>query len=343
MGGVIAARIIGIVPISLNNYLMQTLRFTSGLLLAASLFIASCAKEKDQTTPTALPDYTIEKGMIHFTTRGDYEAMVNMPSVALQEAFVNAVRQSNEFTSAEKALEVGSRSTDSDLLAMIDDPYFRELLNERLCIWIDDHIFRVNPEDGKVYVIPSAMYEEKYGALLAEDTEDEDVKEYSADLNVLEEVDRPDALWPFCSESGVPSQYAQVYLNDNSGRYASARYAKYGIYFTVLARVEPQGSSGVFFHFYFRGGVSEEEGYVYYRQKCGNTVSYQARSEGTWHATYRKYQSYQGSKGLNKVYFYFKPIKNFCQDPTGEVAGNDGDPCAQPFYTDEWVGFRYNH
>lgn len=322
---------------------MKTSRFTAAIVLGSSLLSAGCAKEKETVGQIGLPDYTIEKGMIRFPTRGDYEKMVDMPSIGLQNAFVSDVAAAEGFTSAEKALQSGARSTDSELLALVDDPYFRELLNDRLCIWIDDHIFRINPEDGKVYVIPSEKYDDKYDARLAEDTNDEDVKEYSADLNVLEEVDRPDALWPFCTESGVPSQYVEEWFNDNSGRKAIARYRKYGVYFSLFAQVEPLGSSGVFFDFYFKGGASENMGQVFYRQKCGNTVDYQTRSTGTWHLTYRKFQSYQGSKGLNKVYFYFRPFKHDCPDWTGEVIGNDGDPCAGPFYTNEWAGFSHNY
>ncbi len=321
---------------------MKCIRFTVGFLLMCSLIAVSCAKEKEQGTAITLPNYAIEKGMIHFATKGDYQQAVDMPSVPLQEAFVRAAQSADGFVSAAKALESGARSTDADLLQLIDDPYFLELLNDRLCIWIDDHIFRVNPEDGKVYVIASDKYDLKYEALLAEDAEDEDVREYPTDVNVLDEVDRPDALWPFCNQSGIPSKYNQAYFNDNTTRLASATYAKYGIYFSLFAKVSPVGSSGINFHFYFKGGVPANEGYIHYKQKCGNTVSYATRSPGTWQLTNRRFQSYQGSKGLNQVYFYFRPYKHDCPDWNGPSSGH-GTPCATAFLTDTWVGFRHNY
>ena len=316
--------------------------------LALSAVLSACQKQELESTPVVLPNFKVEQGMLHFETTADYQTMTDMPSEGLRSAFLQKVRSEPGFTSAERALGSGSRSVDQDLLFLIDDPYFREMLNENLCVWIDDHIFRVNPEDGKVYVIPSSGVGDKYDDLLAQNTDDEDVREFPIDVNVLDEVDRPDALWPFCSESGVPAQNPDpIAFNDNSGRTATARYAKYGIYFTVFAKVEPVNSSGPFMDFYFKGIGPWDmgEGKVFYRQKCGNTVDYKSRSQGTWQLNNRRFQSYQGSKGLNRLYFYFRPIKLDCPDPVSEgvVIGNDGDPCAEPFFTDAWVGFQHNY
>lgn len=307
------------------------------------LMFASCAKETLNPVPIELPSFKVESGMLHFETTEDYRTMTDMPSEPLRAAFLSKVKGETGFTSANRAAALGAKSSDTDLLFLIDDPYFKEMLNEHLCVWIDDHIFRVNPEDGKVYVIPSSEVGDKYDDLVAQNTGDQDVREYPIDVNVLDVVDDPQALWPFCNESGIPSKYDQELFNDNSGITASATYAKYGIYFTVFAKIDPIGSSNPTYDFYFKGGVPGNEGHVYYRQKCGNTVDYNIRSSGTWYGTYRKYQSYQGSKGLNKLYFFFKPIMSDCPDPTGEVAGSDWDPCAQPFKSNEWIGFRHNY
>jgi|GEM_PF-6425239 len=197
---------------------------------------------------------------------------------------------------------------------MIDDPYFTEMLNEDLSVWIEDRVFRVDPEHGKVYVIEADGMEENYDALVAENITDRDVKEYSSDPEALdivkEQRDGPDGSR--CSAPTANSHHtANIYLTDNTGRYAHSHYAKYGIYFTMFTRIDVIGSSAPVYQFDHAGSIWDGAPHVFYKARCGATADYSIVSTGSWTGSAFRYQSYQGSRALERLYFYVKIRSNY--------------------------------
>ena len=249
----------------------------------------------------------VAKGLLRFSSIADYKQLMDQPTPEAERQFTEKVRGLSGFTSLQRACEQGGqRTADDELAELIDNTYFKEMLNEDLSVWIEDWVFRVNPEDEKVYVIDADLVDTKYDELIAQNTGDPDVKEYSTALNVLDIVGNPDdqPQGLFCSQSGIGSRNVGEPLNDGSGRTAFSAYAKYGIYFSLFTRIETIGSSAPVYRFDYSGNMWLGAPHVYYHVRCGSTADYATVSTGTWTGTAFKYQSYQGSTALNQVYYY---------------------------------------
>lgn len=109
----------------------------------------------------------------------------------------------------------------------------------------------------------------------------------------------------YAARQAVPKLYQGSLTG---GGYAWARHRKFGIYFHLYAYLEYSPESGITLD--FTGGMPNE-GYIYYKLKCKNTVaSYALRTAGTYNSfnKSRKYDSYKGSRALTKYYFAYRVI-----------------------------------
>jgi hypothetical protein len=239
-----------------------------------------------------------------FASIADYKRTVDQPSEAIKKQFAQTVATLKGFTSfAQKQnFSPALKTSRGKVAPLIRDEYFASILNADLIVQIGDHIFRVNPSKERVYAL-SAANEKEYSDLIAENVRNSNIRTFSTNDDVLDVIQAggkgPETL---CSETGIGGRHSEAQVGSLT---ATADFVRYGIYFTLFAMVSPYGSSGFPYWFDFRGGLSANQGYVYYHARCGTTASYEISTKGSWMLTNRKYQSYQGSKNLNEVYFFY--------------------------------------
>lgn len=212
-----------------------------------------------------------------------------------------------DFTSlAEKNnQQAGYRTARDGMDTLIKDEYFKSMLNTDLAVQIEDYIYRVNPISEKVFALPAANANQ-YQDLISENIQNPALKEFSFNENVLEAIKNiggdptPKAL--FCGESGIGGydRTTGVINIDNAGTIkmeGKIHFNKYGIYFSLFAEVQT-GTSGL-------TELTIDLVPVYYKIKCGGSAGpYNVYGYGGGSLlNYKKFQSYQGSKNLNKVYF----------------------------------------
>mgnify|MGYP001210707353 CR=1 FL=1 len=206
------------------------------------------------------------------------------------------------------------RDQDAELAKEIESEYFRELLNDKLSIWIEDHIYRVNPVEEKVYVIEAVKYADKYDELVAQNTSDLDVKVYAAELNVLDIVrdgGEPQAIG--CGQSAIGGREDGRFFTFQPpyDKYAYSKYQRYGIYFHLFTRIEGvQQNNPPPYRFNYTGSIWDGAPHIYYHPRCGGYTDYSTISTGTVTSGYQQFNSFQGSTALNEVYFYVHIEKN---------------------------------
>jgi hypothetical protein len=208
-------------------------------------------------------------------------------------------------------------------------------LNSNLAVQIGGHIFRVNPSTERVYALPVAN-EKEYGDLIAENVLNPHIRTFSVDDEVLDEIEaggeafRKGLQMGFCKETGIGNKGAStdiVYQTKMKGK-ATAAFKRYGIYFSLFALANDAGQNPTY-TFEFQGGIAANQGQVFYHARCSNKAptSYTSSENGFQSDHDRKYQSYDGSRNLNKVYFFYR-LK-----ATSAFGGG---------YLTSFVGFRVN-
>ena len=248
---------------------------------------------------------SIIKNRMAFKTVEDYERVVDNPKTELKNEFIKTINTLTNFNSYSKQLpSSGDRSTRD--ARSIKDEYFASILNPDLVVQIGGYIFKVNPASEKVYALP-VDDEAQYKDLISENTANTKIRVFSTNDDVLDLIRNhgTETRSLFCNQSGIGNKSAGAYINGSN--LVTADYTKYGIYFSLVAKIGSIGSWPSLYVFDFTGG--KNKGYVHYHVRCGSTSDYSTATQGSWTGTYQKYASYQGSKNLNELYFGFR-VKN---------------------------------
>lgn len=299
----------------------------SNIVCGAALLLSICVSQAAAAQVAAVINVSVKGDRLAFASIADYERAVDQPSEQTKAQFVGMVAALKGFTSfAQKPNSSPTLKTSPDKVAsLVRDEYFASILNSDLVVQIGNYIFRINPSTKSVYAL-SSVDEKEYGDLVAENTRKPHVRKFSTGDNVLELIqakdNRPNRSLR-CKESGIGGRHRSEAFG---GLMAYADFDRYGIFFSLSASVSPYGSSGFAssYAFDFTGGISANQGYVFYHVRCGSTASYAITTGGSWKLTHQKYQSYQGSKNLNQVYFIYR-----IKDSTGAFQTSN-------------VGFRVN-
>jgi hypothetical protein len=290
--------------------------FTAGVLLY------SCEKQEtiqSQNSPDKLTGSVTEtKGIqsanqfnvsvvnnrLVFATIADYRKVVDNQTDVSRQSFLSYIDKL-QFNSLQK-----QNPTRNDVATTkINNDYFRSILNPDMAVQIGDNIFRVNASEGKVYVLPSANADQ-YGRLVAQDMVNSNITAYSTGDEVLDLIEhhgsvKGEQTMLFCSETGIGGRHTNQDLSPHHGTTAYADFDRYGIYFSLYATIDGITSAPTPYNFEFSGGIGS--GYIYYHQRCGRDASYEFITRGSFLSTTKyQYNSYQGSKDLNKVYFYYR-------------------------------------
>lgn len=298
---------------------------TRALILATAWVLSVCTPQaaEAQSGPGDVIHVSVKGDRLAFASIEDYKRAVDQPTEETREQFSRSVAALKGFTSfAQKQSSAAARQAYSDKVALlIQDEYFASILNSNLVVQIGDSIIRVNPSKERVYVLPAAR-EKEYGDLIAGNARNKHIRVFSTSDDVLEAIQAGGTGQQTCNESGIGDLHSQAPAGSLT---AMAGFVRYGIYFTLFAMVSPYGSSGFPYQFDFTGGIDASQGYVHYRVRCGDTVGHDISTSGSWVRTNQKFQSYQGSRNLSQVYFFYR-----LKDP---VTGQ---------YLTPNVGFRVN-
>lgn len=271
----------------------------------------------------------INKNWLAFKSISDYEKIVNLPSDDIKNKFLKTINSFTDFTAFEKKQNFTKNLNvaNEKLINLIEDEYFRNILNSDLMVQIGTNIFRINPSTEKVYVL-AVENENQYKDLISENITNKNIRTFSTDDDVLELIQNSNRL-KICKESGIGGSYKTTGIinvdpagvNKMEGK---LHFNKFGIYYSLFAEVST-----------FTSGIVElsiELQPVFYKKKCDSS----AGPYNQWYGKgskfkYKKYQSYQGSKNLNKVYFRVK-FHGAIDTPTG------------PFVrSSNWIEIRVNY
>lgn len=225
-----------------------------------------------------------------FKTIEDYRRAVDNPTEEMSNTVRAAVKSYSKFQSY-------SDSKGRVAKPAFNDEYFESMLNSDQVVQISGHLFRVNPNTNKVFVLSSSKINE-YKDLVAENLSNKSISVYSTDEDVLDLV-TGNALNQkplICHEGGVGGDASsQKFKIGNTNYETLASFTRYGIYFSLFAEVKPSAGKNQFL-FEFDNGF----GYIHWHARCGLTADYGTTSSGNdnFGSNKQRYQSYQGSKNL---------------------------------------------
>ena len=235
-----------------------------------------------------------------FQSIADYRKVVDQPDADLKATFLKTAASLGGFCS----LKASPSSTDGPA-ALIHDDYFKSILNPDLVVQIGEDIFRVNPQKQRVFVLKATL-PDQYPDLLAENEANPNIRVFSTGQNVLDLIENPALSTAtenqFCKESGIGGYDRATGLlpvSGNLGMEGKLHFNRFGIYYSLFAEVGTAQSGTL--------ELLIDLEPVQYHARCGvtngpyNVYNYRSNSSPTFN--YQKYQSYQGSKNLNKVNF----------------------------------------
>jgi hypothetical protein len=247
---------------------------------------------------------SVVDGVLAFHTVEDYRRAVDNPTEHTRAELKIAIAGYPEFRSYLATGESRSRN-------VFDDPFFESLLNADQIVQIGGQMFRVDPKRETVLVIPATSPED-YRDLVAENISNERMVRYSTGDDVLERVfGNPSApvafgLGWFCKEGGVGGDSAEITFSHGGSNYQTlASFNRYGIYFSLFAKVFPSTGSNQFL-FEFDHGF----GYIHWHARCGPTSDYGTTSAGNMNGnSEQRFQSYQASANLANFFFGYRILK----------------------------------
>lgn len=250
---------------------------------------------------------TSKNNLLIFASKADYQKAVDNPTEETKKFFLEKVNNLTSFVSINKLMQNNPRTDSTDMTDILSDEYLSSILNEDLAVQIDDRIYKLDPTDDKVYVMEEA-YIADYSDLVAGDLSNENIKEYSFDEDVLERVEmEEEPNRAFCSESGCGTRQN---FHGFGSQTLYLVYAKYGIYFSLHATIEYVSTWPNNLRFDFTGGYANNLGHVYNKKRCGAINNYNLITSGSWTGSAQRFQSYQGSTPLNKLYLGCRVINS---------------------------------
>lgn len=264
--------------------------------------MVGCKKEnvrenEVQNTPNEFGVSTDGK-MLIFKTVDDYEKTIDGANANKHEILfqtIEGLQFKNYFSKSE------TKSNEENAM----DNFLGKLLNPDGVIQIEDHIYKVDLPNEKVYVIEIKNKETDYNDLVAGNSSNKNVSVYSTDDDVLHAV--KEGVVEKCGGIGSfdksTSKISPPPCHDLIPFDCRIRFFKGGIIFNLYAEANAYYASIGFYNMYL------ELNPVYYvKRPCGssnttgpyNVVNYQS-SIGA--SLYQKFQSYQGSRNLNQCQF----------------------------------------
>lgn len=273
-------------------------------IVVSAIVVTSCKKDRFQPqgqSPVSANPYnvSVKNNRLVFQSIDDYEKTITNPTPGQRTAFLKTIENFDSFTAcSEKPYIRGS------IDAAINDDYFKSILNSDLAVQIGEYIFRVNPLTEKVYALPVAN-EDQYQDLVNENVGNTNIQVFSTGDDVLELIaaKKGSSRGIFCKEDGIGGKDRTTDLIDvdNAGKIkmeGKIHFNRFGIYYSLFAEVKTDEiNSGLV-------ELTMDIDPLFYHVRCDETANYNVYGHGSESSFfYKKYQSYQGAKNLNKVYF----------------------------------------
>lgn len=297
--------------IILNSFIISVILF-SACKKETKTYLTQTETSKSTTTNENLLAKEFNLNLVNnrliFKTKSDYQKVVDNPSKEISDKFTLCLNNYSDFNSYSDFKKNKKITNKEDLF---NDPYFESMLNADKIIQIGDFIYRINPKNEKVFVL-SSKYENEYSDLVNENVDNENIKVYSTGDDVLDLVENNLAgknVSLFCPEGGVGGDADGVDFTvpgTNRTSRAAVDFNRYGIYFSLFARIWPS-VGGSEFVFDFNGTL----GYIHYKVRCGATADYGLITGGNQNqSSEQRFQSYQGSTNFTNYFFAFTPRIN---------------------------------
>lgn len=271
--------------------------FYGGLFIALiGLGMVGCKKEnvrqnEVKNTPNEFGISTDGK-MLIFKTLEDYENAVGGESDNRKDDLlqtINAFKFKNYFTTL---------TAKSDNENEMDD-FFGQLLNSDGAIQIEDHIYKIDLPNEKVFVIEAKNKETDYKDLVIENSYNKKISVYSIDDDVLYAV--KDGFTEKCGGIGGGEYVTSVVDFGKDVRcQGSVKHFRAGIYFRTTARFVPLLSGVLYTELEIKGPQAWAK-----KRPCGSgsviTSSSGIKKSGY---TQQLWEFYSGARNLNGYYLF---------------------------------------
>jgi len=211
-------------------------KFTYGVLFLAivGIVLVSCKKEIDETRlqmnqKTLNYNVQVINGILVFETVEDYEKTID-DLIELGDENFHLWEEGLNFTS------LRSIKTNDELEEMsFSDPLLASLVNPNAIIEIEGVVYKLSLEEEKVYSIPSEFFEDENSFFNTSN-----IIEYSIDDEILYPEKKENIT---NNKSICQSQNTNWHTWNCSGGNVQFRnrYFKSGVYFSLVARIEPNG------------------------------------------------------------------------------------------------------
>ena len=213
--------------------------------------------------PTDYIGVSTDGRMLVFENSEKYNSLVsNLDSAFIVNFYPDMVAldyQALKESSLEKSNNIG-----------VDDEFLASLLNQDNIMQIGDYLYRVNKSKESVYVL-AAEHFNQYTDLVNENLNNENVREYSTNEDVVELVeaglDSEEKL--FCGDRKAKSKTEVSESQDtgnNTSMYLFVKYKRFGVYFSLMAEGYRTTNSSQFGYWYQIDNSS-------WSKRCGSSVS----------------------------------------------------------------------
>lgn len=244
-----------------------------------------------------------------FNNENGYSHAVDNPSEDIQQNLHSRINALSHY-SWKKYVE---DHPNQGLETQIEDEYFASILSADKTVQIGQHIFKVNPENEKVYAL-HVKDKNEYNELISNNENSSVIRVFSFNDEVLEAIKDhggdPTPKGLFCKDrhavekSSEFSSLVTVMTNPEVKMKSRVKYNKAGIYFSLFIEAVHTNASSEF-KFYFQLDNCS------YAQRCGSSVSnyshpWLTKTSGSGVSSpeqTEKYKFYGGMKQLKNYNF----------------------------------------
>ncbi|HEX8326572.1 MAG TPA: hypothetical protein VF629_03445 [Hymenobacter sp.] len=263
------------------------------MLVGTFLVLSGCEKAVDSTTPTARVGVGNSANIgryLAFTDRAEFEEAVHNIDDLLPEETVDGhlaqwEEQHGNFYSMRKKHAEAAANGDSTACP-IEDDYFAAVVSPEGTVQIADRIYRLDFAQRRIYHIPANRANELYDRMVS-NPDSEEIKYYYFDEAALDLITTEDqGTSALVIRIGLGSGFGcgngaerrvdddYDYLANNLRMKCNAEYQKFGIYFSLLAKVKLQKRTlGIWFSKEACMGIIPDPG-AFWREKCLNYTNY---------------------------------------------------------------------
>ncbi|UZS00049.1 hypothetical protein [Chondrinema litorale] len=304
----------------------------SKFLLLALFFIIGCSPESDEIITPSLEDeqallsnISLKSNRVVFSSIDAYQKFLEDQDVEQRVNLVNQLNNISSFISLSSLIKADlslSNGRIAEETLDLEGTIIADLLNEDGIIEIGEYLFKINMSQEQVLALHRDNLEDSYNALLEGDTNNDDILLFSTNDDVLEMISNGEtssgsnartALFG-CGENGADKDIDEdnEYYGSDRRMVCRVEYQKYGIYFSLIAKVKSQKKvAGIWVGAGYEGENQGLDFYVKYKPKCRSEVVKQGTVyEDSGDNNELSKRPYESTRKLHK-YHYEAQFSNF--------------------------------